>query len=129
MLDIDFAALKSGFARYLPFGVLLALIVLAEMIFAVGAWEAGAIAGDASVAPTPEGVSNISALGTVLYTRYLFVFEGAGLVLLVAMIGAIVLTSRTRAGTRPQNVAAQNRRRPKDAVRLVDQPVGEGVEL
>ena len=129
MLDIDFAALRSGFTRYLPFGVLLALVLLGEMIFAVGAWDAGGIAIDASRAPTPEGVSNVSALGTVLYTRYLFVFEGAGLVLLVAMIGAIVLTNRTRSGTRPQNVAQQNQRRPEDAVRLVDQPVGQGVEL
>jgi len=129
MLDVDFAALKGGFARYLPFGILVALVVLAEMIFAVGAWEAGAIAPDANMAPTPETVPNVSAIGTVLYTRYLFVFEGAGLVLLVAMIGAIVLTNRTRAGTRPQNIAAQNRRRPSEAVRLVDQPVGEGVEL
>ena len=129
MLDIDFAELRSGFARYLPFGVLVALVLLAEMVFAVGAWEAGGISINASAAPTPEGVSNISAIGTVLYTRYLFVFEGAGLVLLVAMIGAIVLTHRKRGGTRPQNISEQNRRRPEEAVRRVDQPVGQGVEL
>ncbi|HWW64995.1 MAG TPA: NADH-quinone oxidoreductase subunit J [Sphingomonadaceae bacterium] len=129
MLDIDFAELRSGFARYLPFGVLVALVLLAEMVFAVGAWEAGGISINASAAPTPEGVSNISAIGTVLYTRYLFVFEGAGLVLLVAMIGAIVLTHRKRGGTRPQKISEQNRRRPEEAVRRVDQPVGQGVEL
>lgn len=129
MLDIDFAELRAGFVHYLPLGLLLAIGLLAEMVFAVLAWDAGAINLNASVAPTPEGVSNISAIGTLLYTRYLFVFEAAGLVLLVALIGAIVLTNRTRAGTRPQNVDRQVRRRPHEAIRNVNPPVGEGVEL
>ncbi len=129
MLDIDFAELRAGFAKYLPFGTLLALVLLAEIIFAVAAWSAGGVDVAAKAAPTNTDVPNIEALGTVLYTRYLYVFEGAGLVLLVAMIGAIVLTQRTRRGTRPQNISAQNRRRPEDAVRNVNQPVGQGVEL
>ncbi|HEY9552667.1 NADH-quinone oxidoreductase subunit J [Allosphingosinicella sp.] len=129
MLDIDFAELRAGFAKYLPFGTLLALVLLAEIIFAVAAWNAGGIDVAAKAAPTQPDVPNIELLGTVLYTRYLFIFEGAGLVLLVAMIGAIVLTQRTRGGTRPQNVSAQVRRRPQDAVRNVNQPVGQGVEL
>ena len=129
MLDIDFTELRAGFARYLPFGVLLVLILAAEMIFAVSAWSAGGIALSATVAPIPEEVPNIQAIGTLIYTRYLFIFEGAGLVLLVAMIGAIVLTHRTRGGVRPQNVSKQVQRRPQDAVRKVDQPVGQGMEL
>ena len=90
MLDIDFAELRAGFAHYLPFGVLLVILLLAEMVFAVGAWTAGGIDVAAKAAPTPAEVPNIEALGTLLYTRYLFIFEGAGLVLLVALIGAIV---------------------------------------
>jgi NADH-quinone oxidoreductase subunit J len=129
MLDIDFAELRAGFARYLPFGVLLVLVLAAEMIFAVSAWSEGGIALSATTAPIPDEVPNIQALGTLIYTRYLFIFEGAGLVLLVAMIGAIVLTHRTRGGVRPQNVSKQVQRRPQDAVRNVDQPVGQGMEL
>ena len=129
MLDVDFASLRAGFARYLPFGTLLALILLAEIIFAIAAWSAGGIEMAVRAAPVDPNVPNIQALGTVLYTRYLFIFEAAGLVLLVAMVGAIVLTHRTRGGTRPQNISRQTQRRPEEAVRMVDQPVGQGVEL
>ena len=130
MLDVDFAELRAGFARYLPFGTLLALVLLAEIVFAVAAWNAGGIDVAAKAAPIDPKVPNIEALGTVLYTRYLYIFEAAGLVLLVAMIGAIVLTHRKRSDLRPQNVSKQNQRRPEDAVRIVtDQPVGEGVKL
>jgi NADH-quinone oxidoreductase subunit J len=130
MLDVDFAQLRAGFAKYLPFGALLALVLLAEIVFAIAAWNAGGIEVAAKAAPTDPGVPNIQALGTVLYTRYLYIFEAAGLVLLVAMIGAIVLTQRKRSDLRPQNVSLQNQRRPQDAVRIVsDQPVGEGVRL
>jgi NADH-quinone oxidoreductase subunit J len=130
MLDVDFAQLRAGFARYLPFGALLALVLLAEIVFAVAAWNAGGIDLGVKAAPVDPNVPNIQALGTVLYTRYLYIFEAAGLVLLVAMIGAIVLTHRTRSNVRPQNVSKQNQRRPQDAVRIVtDQAVGEGVRL
>jgi NADH-quinone oxidoreductase subunit J len=129
MLDVDFASMRAGVARYWPFASLLALVLLAEIVFAVGAWQAGGIDTGARAGPTVEGVPNIEALGRLLYSRYLYIFEGAGLVLLVAMIGAIVLTHRTRGGVRPQNISQQVRRRPQDAVRLVDQPVGQGVEL
>jgi len=130
MLDVDFAQMRAGFAKYLPFGTLLALVLLAEIIFAIAAWNAGGIEVAAKAAPTDPDVPNIQALGTVLYTRYLYIFEAAGLVLLVAMIGAIVLTHRVRKDLRPQNVSKQNQRRPEDAVRVVtDQPVGEGVRL
>jgi NADH-quinone oxidoreductase subunit J len=129
MLDVDFAALRAGFARYLPFGSLLALVLLAEIVFVLLAWSIGDSETAARAAPTNPDLPNIQALGTVLYTRYLFIFEAAGLVLLVAMIGAIVLTHRTRGGTRPQKVSDQVRRRPEDATRNVSPPIGQGVEL
>ena len=129
MLDIDFSEMRAGFARYWPFGILLVVALLAEIVIATGAWDAGGIAVGQRAAPTPNDVPNIQALGTLLYTRYLFVFEGAGLVLLVAMIGAIVLTHRARGGVRSQNIAKQNMRRPQDATRNINQPVGQGIEL
>ncbi|HVI97985.1 MAG TPA: NADH-quinone oxidoreductase subunit J [Sphingomonas sp.] len=130
MLDIDFAELRAGFVKYLPLGLALAVLLVAELVFyGVGAWGTDSLQLARRVAPTPEAVPNIQAIGDLLYTRYLFVFEGAGLVLLVAMIGAIVLTHRQRAGTRPQNIARQNARRPWEAIRNVQPPVGQGVEL
>jgi NADH-quinone oxidoreductase subunit J len=129
MLDIDFSELRAGFARYLPFGIAIALVLLAEIIIAGQAWEAGGLQMTGVTAPTPDAVPNIQAIGDLLYSRYLYVFEGAGLVLLVAMIGAIVLTHRARGGVRQQNVGKQNRRRPQDATRMANPPVGQGVEL
>jgi NADH-quinone oxidoreductase subunit J len=128
MLDVDFAELRAGVAKYWPFATILAIVLLAEIIFALAAWNAGTIAG-ARAAPVTSDVPNIEALGRVLYTRYLYIFEAAGLVLLVAMIGAIVLTHRTRSGLRPQNISDQIRRRPEDAVINRQPGVGQGVEL
>jgi NADH-quinone oxidoreductase subunit J len=127
MLNIDFATLRSGFTRNLPFGIIVALVLLAEMIVAVSAWKAGP--GISGAAPAETSQPNIVALGELLYSRYLFPFELAGLVLLVAMIGAIVLTHRSRPDARPQNASKQIRRRPKDAVKLTKPEVGEGVKL
>jgi NADH-quinone oxidoreductase subunit J len=129
MLDVDFAELRAGFARYWPFGLVLALVLFAEIFFAIMAWNAGAFEPAARAAPAAPGVPNIEALGRVLYTRYLYIFEAAGLVLLVAMIGAIVLTHRQRSDIRPQRVADQVRRRPEDAVVNMNPGVGEGVKL
>jgi NADH-quinone oxidoreductase subunit J len=129
MLDVDFAELRAGIARYWPLGFGLAVILLAEMVLAVLAWNAGGIEIAARAAPITAERSNIEALGHLLYTRYLFIFEAAGIVLLVAMVGAIVLTRRRRSDVRPQNVSAQVRRRPKDAIRLTQPAVGEGVHL
>lgn len=128
MLNVDFAALRAGFARYWPVGALLAIGLLAEIIFAVLAWNAGGVQANPATA-TQSDMPNIQALGALLYTRYLYIFEAAGLVLLVAMIGAIVLTHRVRRDVRPQNVSQQVRRRPEDATRNVNQPSGQGVEL
>src|SRR5690606_21241607 len=129
MLDVDFATLRSGLLRHWPLGVMLAGLLLAEIIFTVAAWHASAIAPAARAAPVATDLPNIEALGQVLYSRYLFICEVAGLVLLVAMIGAIVLTQRKRKDSRAQKVAAQNRRRPQDAVVIRQPAVGQGVEL
>ena len=129
MLDIDFAELRAGFVRYLPLGALVAIILAAELIVAVAAWSAGKVDLAARAAPVVSDKSNIQQIGELLYTRYIFLFEAAGIVLLVAMIGAIVLTHRQRGGVRVQNISAQNRRRPQDATRLVDPGVGQGMEL
>ena len=130
MLDIDFTEMRAGFARYLPVGLALVALLAGEIIFATSAWKAGGIAL-ARVAPTPDAnvVPNIQALGILIYTRYLFVFEGAGLVLLVALIGAIVLTHRKRGDVRHQNISQQNMRRPQDATVNMQPTVGQGVEL
>jgi NADH-quinone oxidoreductase subunit J len=127
MLNIDFATLRSGFTRNLPFGIIVALVLLAEMVLAVSAWKAGA--GISGAAPPEARVPNIVALGELLYSRYLLPFELAGLVLLVAMIGAIVLTHRSRPDARPQDISKQVRRRPEDAIKLTRPEVGEGVKL
>lgn len=129
MLDIDFAELRAGFVDYLPFGVLIAVVLLAEILLGVGIWQAGPIALAHRAAPTPEHMHNIEAIGQLLYTRYIFLFEAAGIVLLVAMIGAIVLTHRARGGVKGQNIDRQNRRRPGDAVVNINQPTGQGVQL
>ena len=131
MLDIDFAELRAGFIKNFPLGMLLALVLLAELVLGLGAYRAGAmtLGTPDGIAATAEGASNIQAIGTLLYSRYLFLFEAAGIILLVAMIGAIVLTHRTRSGTRGQNISAQNQRRPQDATRNTKPGVGEGVVL
>ena len=127
MLDIDFASLRSGFTRNLPFGIIIALVLFAEIGVAVWTRNEGPLLNNRQipVAATP----NIVALGQLLYSRYLFPFEIAGLILLVAMIGAIVLTHRSRRDTRPQNISRQVARRPGDAIRLTDPEVGEGMIL
>jgi NADH-quinone oxidoreductase subunit J len=130
MLDIDFAELRAGFAQNLPLGLLIALILAVEMIMGIGAYRAGAVElGGAIAAATPTDKPNIETMGALLYSKYVFLFETAGLILLVAMVGAIVLTHRERKDARPQNITRQNMRRPQDAVRNVNQPVGQGVEL
>ena len=127
MLDIDFAELRSGFTRNLPFGIIIALVLLAEVIFAVVAWKSGpALTG---AAPPEATQPNIVTLGQVLYSRFLFPFEIAGLILLVAMIGAIVLTHRKRGDLRTPKVPRQIGRRPGEAVKLAKPTVGEGVSL
>jgi NADH-quinone oxidoreductase subunit J len=127
MLDIDFAELRSGFTKNLPFGIIIALVLLAEVIFAISAWRIGpALSG---AAPPEATQPNIVALGQVLYSRFLYPFEIAGLILLVAMIGAIVLTHRKRGDLRTPNASRQIGRRPDEAVKLSKPAVGEGVQI
>ena len=129
MLDIDFVELRSGFVRYLPIGGLVGLVLLAELILVSVSWAvtpAGTVVGAAAPAGA-AAVSNTRALGDILYTRYVFAFQAAGLILLVAMIGAIMLTLRHRADVRRQSIAAQLARTRAQSVEVVKVPVGEGV--
>lgn len=129
MLDIDFVELRSGFVRYLPIGGLVGLVLLAELILVSVSWAvtpAGTVVG--VVAPAGvAALSNTRALGDILYTRYVFAFQAAGLILLVAMIGAIMLTLRHRTDVRRQSIAAQLARTRAQSVEVVKVPVGEGV--
>jgi NADH-quinone oxidoreductase subunit J len=129
MLDIDFAALRAGFVKALPIGLLLAVVLISELIF-VASGHLTVVPGRA-IAPLDafEGMSNTQALGSVLYTRYLFVFQAAGIVLLTALVGAIVLTHRQRPGTRRQDIGEQVRRTPASATAAVNPTSGEGVSL
>ncbi|MSO68861.1 MAG: NADH-quinone oxidoreductase subunit J [Alphaproteobacteria bacterium] len=128
MLDIDFAALRAGFMQYMPIGAVIGAILLAELIlvFASGAVNIKKPGSVAMPLPDPAQTANTEALGNILYTHYGYLFQIAGLILLVAMVGAIVLTHRARTGVRRQVIADQVARRPKDVVRLTDVKPGEG---
>lgn len=131
MLDINFVELRQGFLQYLPIGLLIGFVLLAELVTLGTAWHFGQNVAANAAAPMPaiSDVENTVALGRVLYTDYIFIFQTAGLILLVAMIGAIVLTHRQRPGVKRQNIAAQVARRPEDAFELVDVEVGQGVPM
>jgi NADH-quinone oxidoreductase subunit J len=107
MLDVDFAELREGFLQYLPVGALVGIIVLIELIMVVGGWVTSGEAVRLAADKAPEGVTNTEALGRVLYTDYIYFFQVSGLILLVAMIGAIVLTLRHKEGVKRQDIAAQ----------------------
>jgi NADH-quinone oxidoreductase subunit J len=119
MLDVDFAELRAGFIRYAPLGAVVGIIIGLELILVVlsNVIQPGSLS--TAAAPIPAGVTNTEALGRVLYTKYVYFFEGAGLILLVAMIGAIVLTLRHKEGVRRQSIAAQVGRRKDMAVEVV----------
>jgi NADH-quinone oxidoreductase subunit J len=126
MLDVDFTRLREGFQRYAPLGALVGGILFLELVFVLGAWSFAGEAEQLRMAPAPpDGVSNAEALGRILYTDYVYLFQAAGLVLLVAMIGAIVLTLRERPGTRRQDIAAQINR--AGSVNLRPVPSGAGL--
>lgn len=123
MLDVDFAELKQGFLQYLPLGALIGIVVAIELIMVVGGWVAPA--GTAPVAAS--SITNTQALGQVLYTKHVYLFQAAGMVLLTAMIGAIVLTLHHRPGVKRQNIAEQNARDSKQVVELKNVPPGSGI--
>ena len=132
MLDVDMAELRAGFIKNFPLGIAIALVLLAELVLGIGALGAGPLElGTATGENAPNlDVSNITNIGALLYSKYIFVFEAAGLILLVAMIGAIVLTHRDLKTTRGhQNITKQVRRNPKEATQMKQPTVGEGVEL
>ncbi len=126
MLDVDFVKLREGLASYLPVGAVIGLIVLAELALVFGTWS---LAPDAlqAAAPTPSGVTNTQALGEVLYTKYFYWFQAAGMILLVAMIGAIVLTLRHKEGVKRQSITAQVARTPATAVEIRKVEPGQGI--
>ena len=128
MLDVDFSQLREGFARYLPIGLLVAGILTVEMVMiAVNVAVNGAAAKNALPQTSLPDVTNTETIGRVLYTDYVYVFQAAGLVLLVAMIGAIVLTLRHKPGIKRQSIPAQNARTPKTGMTIVDIKPGEGI--
>jgi NADH-quinone oxidoreductase subunit J len=122
MLDIDFAQLRQGFQRYAPIGAVIGGILFLELLFALGSWQASGQFEDLRLNPTPTDVQNTAAIGHVLYTEYVFLFQGAGLILLVAMIGAIVLTHRDRVRSRHQDIDVQVSRRTQ--LDMASVPIG-----
>jgi NADH-quinone oxidoreductase subunit J len=127
MLDVDFAALREGFIQYLPVGIVIGGIFLFELLMTVGAWVINPTLTKSITAPIPANVSNTEALGLVLYTKYIYYFQIAGMVLLVAMIGAIVLTLRHKVSVKRQDINVQNARTPELAMRVRKVAAGQGL--
>ena len=127
MLDINFAELRSGYQRYLPVGLAVGAVLLTELAIVLGGWKVSPEAVTLRLSPRAAELHNTLQLGRLIYTDYIFLFQAAGLVLLVAMIGAIVLTLRDRTKSRHQNIAHQIARTPADTLELVDVPSRAGV--
>jgi NADH-quinone oxidoreductase subunit J len=127
MLDVDFAQLRQGFLNYLPIGALIGLIFAVELVLVVFSWAFAPDVSSAVAVPTPDAITNTEALGRILYTRYIYFFQAAGLVLLVAMIGAIVLTLRHKANIRRQSVAQQVARTRATAIDVRQVRPGQGI--
>lgn len=128
MLDVDFAQLRQGFIEYLPVGLLIGAVFLAELLLVAGGWAINPTIAKAITAPIPGNISNTEALGLVLYTKYLPYFQLAGLVLLVAMIGAIVLTLRHKPSVKRQSIPVQNARTKQAAMDVRKVPSGQGLQ-
>ena len=127
MLDVDFSELKQGALQYLPIGLLIGGIFLAELLLVVGAWAFGPGVPQAITSPIPTTIPNTEAIGLVLYTRYVYFFQAAGMILLVAMVGAIVLTLHHRERVRRQNIAVQVARNPAASIEVVKVRSGQGL--
>ena len=127
MLDVDFAELRQGFLQYLPIGIIVGVIFFVELVAVVGAWVIGPSLPQAISSPIPGNITNTEALGRVLYTQYVYYFEAAGLVLLVAMIGAIVLTLQHRVNVKRQSISNQVARTPATAIEVVKVQSGQGL--
>ena len=131
MLDINITSMRRGFLKYLPVGALIGLVLLGELAVVFGGWAVSPGADALRAAPTPNlaEIPNTQALGMILYTKYAYLFQVSGLILLVAMIGAIVLTHRRRIGPRKQRIDDQVARTPADTLEIVKVPTGRGVAL
>lgn len=128
MLDVDFAEMRAGFMKYLPIGAAVGIILLVELTLVIGAWTITPQSMAQRAQPIPGGeVTNTEALGAILYTDYVYFFELAGIILLVAMIGAIVLTLRQREGVKRQDISAQVGRRPEDSIEVRHVEPGQGL--
>ena len=129
MLDINFVQLRQGFLQYLPIGGLIGLVLIVELLMVVSGWVISpADLQSASVnTQVVDGVSNTLALGRLIYTKYVYLFQASGLILLIAMLGAIVLTLRQREGVKRQRIKAQLDRKPEEAVEIIDVKTGSGV--
>ena len=129
MLDIGFAEMRQGFLQYLPIGGLVGLVLLTELVMIVGSWLFAPQSGAARAFPTPptDQLTNTHAIGHILYTDYIYLFQGAGMVLLVAMVGAIVLTLRSRPGVRKQKISEQINRRAEDTIEVRKVESGSGI--
>jgi NADH-quinone oxidoreductase subunit J len=127
MLDVDFAELKQGFLQYLPVGALIGIIVAIELVLVVGGFTPSPASMGAARSPTPPDVSNTMALGLVLYTKHVYFFQAAGMILLTAMIGSIVLTLRHKPGVKRQDISEQNARTREEAMEVRKVPSRKGV--
>jgi NADH-quinone oxidoreductase subunit J len=129
MLDISFAEMRQGFLQYLPIGGLVGIVLLAELLMIGSSWVIGPATEGLRSFPAPpiEQITNTHAIGMILYTDYIYLFQGAGMVLLVAMVGAIVLTLRARPGVRKQKISEQINRHPEDAIEIKKIQPGSGI--
>ena len=129
MLDIDIARLREGFMQYMPVGALIGIVLLIQLLLVFGAWfiSPDIVANPNVPIPPPDEVTNTEALGQLIYTRYVYFFQASGMILLVAMIGAIVLTLRHKDGVKRQDIGAQVARTPETAVEVVEVESGNGI--
>jgi NADH-quinone oxidoreductase subunit J len=128
MLDVDFTQLREGFIEYLPFGLLIGFIFLAELLLVAGGWVINPALTKTITAAIPGNVSNTEALGLVLYTKYIHYFQLSSMILLVAMIGAIVLTLRHKVSVKRQDINVQNARTPALAMDVRKVAAGQGLQ-
>ena len=129
MLDVNFAEMREGFQRYAPVGAVVGVVLFAELALVLGGWQFAPEASVLHLSSTPDGMENTRALGRLIYTDYIFLFQSAGLILMVAMIGAIVLTHRDRPRSRRQSIEKQLARSVGSTLTLANPGRGEGIAL
>ena len=127
MLDINFVELRQGFLQYLPYGIVIGLVLVVELAIVMSGWQLSTESINAIATPIPRTETNTHALGAVIYTDYIYSFQVAGLILLIAMIGAIVLTHRKRPGVKKQKIANQLARKPEDSLKIHKVQSGKGI--